>query len=247
MRDHQRSGDDSQLEALAELTRKLDTIAGAVAAIASTQSDLLAHTAEVEARRAQDSYEVSQRLAALERQSLAGGDTGAGEGSAALADTAEQLGDRLTLHTDLALAGAIRLIDSRFEALREALAGTTAHEGGIPSGATGFEAGAVMGAVQAAWTRLEHRLETEFDDVGRQLEAMATLIEQAASSAEEAAAHRPVVTGDQIRRAASSVKDTVLSAGRTRRDRRGGPRSLGSGTVDGSPVTPTSPTDPSGS
>ncbi len=45
----------------------------------------------------------------------------------------------------------------------------------------------------------------------------------------EAAANRPVVTGDQLRKAASAVKDTVVSASRSRRDRRGGPRGLSSG------------------
>jgi hypothetical protein len=40
----------------------------------------------------------------------------------------------------------------------------------------GFEAGAVMGAAQAAWTHLEQRLEAEFDDLGRQLQAMASVI-----------------------------------------------------------------------
>ncbi|MEQ1787409.1 MAG: hypothetical protein ABL966_10175, partial [Acidimicrobiales bacterium] len=81
---------------------------------------------------------------------------------------------------------------------------------------------------QAAWNRLEQRLDAEFDDLGRQLQAMAALIEQTAASA-EAVANRPVVTGDQLRRAAASVKDSVVGANRSRRDRRGGPRGLGSG------------------
>jgi type II secretory pathway component PulM len=95
----------------------------------------------------------------------------------------------------------------------------------------GFEAGAVMGAAQAAWNRLEQRLDHEFDDLGRQLQSMASLIEQAVTTAEaaEAAASRPVVTGEQLRRAATSVKDSALGAGRARRERRGGPRSLGPG------------------
>src|SRR3546814_11483971 len=53
---------------------------------------------------------------------------------------------------------------------------------------------------------------------GRQLHAIATLVEQANANA-EAAANRPVVTGEQIRTAATSVKDTVLRARRPRRDR----------------------------
>ena len=92
----------------------------------------------------------------------------------------------------------------------------------------GFEAGAVMGAAQAAWNRLEQRIDTEFDDLGRQLHSMGAVIEQALATA-EAAANRPVVTGDQLRRAASSVKDTVLGASRSRRERRGGPKGLGPG------------------
>ena len=93
----------------------------------------------------------------------------------------------------------------------------------------GFEAGAVMGATQAAWTRLEQRLDAEFDDLGRQLQAMVALIERTATIA-EAVANRPVLTGDQLRRAASAMKESVASAGRSRRDRRGGQRGLGSGT-----------------
>ncbi|HEY9556113.1 MAG TPA: hypothetical protein VIR58_05225, partial [Acidimicrobiales bacterium] len=71
---------------------------------------------------------------------------------------------------------------------------------------------------QAAWQRLEQRMDQEFDDLGRQLHAIATLVEQANANA-EAAANRPVVTGEQIRTAATSVKDTVLRARRSRRDR----------------------------
>lgn len=144
-----------------------------------------------------------------------------------LAEVTNELGGRLTLHTDTALAGALRLIDDRLAALRNVVAG--AGSGASPqTNVGGFEAGAVMGAAQAAWNRLEQRLDTEFDDLSRQLQAMATLIEQAVASA-EAAASRPVVTGDQLRRAASAVKDTVVGASRSRRDRRGGPRGLGSG------------------
>ena len=129
------------------------------------------------------------------------------------------------LHTDLALAGALRVIDQRLGALRDAL--TDAAHGTTAVG--GFEAGAVMGATQAAWTRLEQRLDAEFDDLGRQLQAMVVLIERTATLA-EAVANRPVLTGDQLRRAASAMKESVASAGRSRRERRGGQRGLGSGT-----------------
>lgn len=360
MADHEApTADDGARDALAELGRKLDTIAGALAAVAGSHTDLLAHVAEAEARRSHDSREVSQRLVAIERQILALPsppslppadplDPFPASGSAAdleqlradvaltleeirlitdgvqrldartedrlaavrdaatapvadlqellsargerqdaqlaelvdavraaatpaatsdttdavmerveelagavhaitwrlpelgqelaalraqvegidvagpLADVTHELSGRLTLHTDTALAGALRVIDDRLAALRNALSA------GAPAGVGGFEAGAVMGAAQAAWNRLEQRLDAEFDDLGRQLQAMAALIEQTAAST-EAVANRPVVTGDQLRRAAASVKDSVVGANRSRRDRRGGPRGLGSG------------------
>jgi hypothetical protein len=172
--------------------------------------------------------ELSASVAALTWQlpELAGASD---DDPAAVAQAAEALGDRLTAHTDQALAGTLRVLDARLAGLRDAI--TTAAEP-APGAMGGFEAGAVMGAAQAAWNRLEQRLDHEFDDLGRQLQAMASLIEQAVESA-EAAATRPVVTGDQLRKAATSVKDTVVSASRSRRARRGGPRSLGSG--DGDP------------
>jgi hypothetical protein len=146
----------------------------------------------------------------------------------------DELGGRVTLHTDTALAGTLRLIDDRLATLRNAV--VEAARGDEDKG--GFEAGAVMGATQAAWNRLEQRLDAEFDDLGRQLEAMATLLEQAAQSAEEAAqnageaaSYRPIVSGDQLRKAAGALRDTVVSAGRSRRERRGGPRSLGPGST----------------
>jgi hypothetical protein len=327
--DEDRSADEVTGDALAELGQKLDTVAGAVAAIAASHTDLLAHVAEAEVRRSQDAQGVAQRLDALERQLLArpavvppppgapGGepavpvdleplradialslevlarvteaverldsrtedrlaavrdaaltpvgdlqallaarnerqdtqlaelvttvDALAAEGPAQvraqLADIAtsierlstaagevgalDDLADHLTRHTDVAMAAALRLMDERLTAVREALPAAPANVGG-------FEAGAVMGAAQAAWNRLEQRLDTEFDDLGRQLQAMAALIEQAVATT-EAVANRPVVTGDQLRRAASAVKDTVVGAGRSRRERRGGPRGLGSG------------------
>lgn len=367
---------DGATDALAHLGQKLDTVAGAVAAIAASHNDLLGHVAEAEARRSQDAHEMAQRLDAIERQVLArpppavppppgapgdlaslhtdvalsldvlarvaegierldsrtedrlaavrdaaaspvadlqallsarnerhdtqldeliaavdtlaaegpapvrerladlgeavreladrpAGDGGAGvlerldELAAAvqavtwqlpelggelaavreqveridvagpLAQVTSDLSGRLTLHTDTALAGALRMIDDRLTALRAVVtdaAGAAPQQGAVG----GFEAGAVMGATQAAWNRLEQRLDSEFDDLGRQLQSMAALIDQAVASS-DAAANRPVVTGDQLRKAATAVKDTVVGAGRSRRARRGGPKGLGSG------------------
>ncbi len=265
-KEEQPAADGDSVDALAELGVKLDTVAGAVAAIAATHTELLGQFAEAELRRSQDAVAAAQRLDALERQILAlpapippppgaPGPEPASVGlepvredlaltldvlnsiaeavqslSGRLPDIADDLRERLTLHTDVALAGALRLIDGRLSTLRAVVAeaGAQAGPGAGGSRVGGFEAGAVMGAAQAAWNRLEQRLDDEFDDLSRQLQAMANLVEQAVAST-EAAANRPVVTGDQLRRAASAVKDSVVGASRSRRDRRGGPRGLGSG------------------
>jgi hypothetical protein len=166
--------------------------------------------------------EITQELGAL-RDRFEANDV-----SGAIVAASEDLTERLTLHTDTALAGVLRLLDERLNALRASIAQAASTPSEGASSSMGFEAGAVMGAAQAAWNRLEQRLDNEFDDLGRQLLSMGTVIEQALATA-EAAANRPVVTGDQLRRAASSVKDTVLGASRSRRDRRGGPRGLGPG------------------
>ena len=137
----------------------------------------------------------------------------------------EELVERVTERVETALAGLLRLVDERLASVR--LAASAGASGGS-SNLGGFEAGAVMGAAQAAWNRLEQRLDDEFDDLSRQLQAMAAMIERATASA-EAAANRPVVTGEQLRHAASTVKESVLRAGRARRDRRGGPRGLNPG------------------
>lgn len=137
----------------------------------------------------------------------------------------EHLIGEITARVELAMAGLLRLIDERLAAARLSAAAPAPAQ---TQNMGGFEAGAVMGAAQAAWSRLEQRLDQEFDDLGRQLQAMSALVEQATASA-EAAANRPVVTGDQLRQAASTVKDSVLRAGRARRDRRGGPRGLNPG------------------
>lgn len=280
--DDRRAPDEAQMSALTDLGRKLDTVAGALAAIAGSHSDLLAHVAEAEARRSQDARDVAQRLGALERQVLSlptpvapppvdpldpfparsvpadlehlRGDLALGldvlaqvvasvqnlerraeeqatarpqtpaDASREVIERIEELGRGLMLHTDLALAGALRVIDHRLVALRDALSGTPSGQANVG----GFEAGAVMGATQAAWTRLEQRLDAEFDDLGRQLQAVAALIEHTAAIT-ESVANRPVLTGDQLRRAASAVKESVASAGRSRRERRGGQRGIGSG------------------
>lgn len=164
--------------------------------------------------------EITQEVAAL-RERVEGADV-----SGAVSAAAEDL----ALHTDTALAGVVRLFDERLTALRTTFTEATSGggNGGGNQAGMGFEAGAVMGAAQAAWNRLEQRIDSEFDDLGRQLHSMAALIERALATA-EAAVNRPVVTGDQLRHAASTVKDTVMKASRSRRDRRGGPRSLGPG------------------
>jgi hypothetical protein len=138
-----------------------------------------------------------------------------------MAEVTHELSGRLTLHTDTALAGALRLIDDRLAALRNVMTEAGSSSASAQQNVGGFEAGAVMGAAQAAWNRLEQRLDSEFDDLSRQLQALASLIDQVVTST-EAVANRPVVTGDQLRRAASAVRDTVVGANRARRDRRGG-------------------------
>lgn len=152
-----------------------------------------------------------EQLTALAQPDEGGEDTGSME-------------ERLRHHTDTALAGTLRVLDERLNGLRAAIRDAAP----APAPQMGFEAGAVMGAAQAAWNRLEQRLDSEFDDLGRQLQAMGTLIEQALATA-EAAANRPVVTGEQLKRTAVSMKDAVLQASRSRRERRGGPRGLGPG------------------
>ncbi|MFP5254905.1 MAG: hypothetical protein ACLGI8_03545 [Acidimicrobiia bacterium] len=144
--------------------------------------------------------------------------------------TAENLAEDLRQHTDVALAGTLRLLDERFQGLRSAIVPLTAPP---PTAGMGFEAGAVMGAVQAAWSRLEQRLDHEFDQLGHQLVEMDRRIEQALVAA-EAAANRPVVTGEQLRKTASSVREAVQAAREHRRLRRSGgsgppPKGLGPG------------------
>ena len=92
----------------------------------------------------------------------------------------DDLAGRLTHHTDAALAGVLRLIDERLAALRETITQAANAQQAARQSSMGFEAGAVMGAAQAAWNRLEQRLDSEFDDLGRQLQSMGALIEQAA-------------------------------------------------------------------
>jgi len=215
MEDEDRSADAAIVTVLTDLGRKLDTVAGAVATIAGGHRDLLSHVAESEARRGQDSVAISRRLETLEALVLDLGHQ--------LPELSDDVTTRLSDHTDAALAGVLRLLDVRLALLRRAF--DDAEPMAAP--AAGFEAGAVMGATQAAWNRLEQRLDKEFDDLGRQLQSMASLIDAVVSSTQDLA-NRPVMSGDQLRKAASAVKDTVVSANRNRRDRRGGPKSLGS-------------------
>ena len=211
------------LTTLSERVEGLD-LAGPMAALTEELAALRVRVEGIDAAAsvpAAPAPAASDELAAL-RERIEGVDV-----TGPITTATEELGERLSLHTDTALAGVLRLLDERLSSLRSAISATA---GGPDAGqgSMGFEAGAVMGAAQAAWNRLEQRLDTEFDDLGRQLQAMGAVIEQALATA-EAAANRPVVTGDQLRRAASSVKDTVLGASRSRRDRRGGPRGLGPG------------------
>lgn len=303
-------------DALDDLGRKLDTVAGAIAAVADAHTTVLDHLAGSEARRSHEAVEVSHRLEALERQVL---NLGHGSGGAERPDLAhlaevlaamaaqvavlnakvDELAARPTMapeadltalheqvaaaatrhdqdlalslevlahmteafekleartletqnftpvlarlddvsasvrsmagevtnHTDVALIAVLRLVDQRLAALRSSLTGAVPPTAGSMGG---FEAGAVMGATQAAWTRLEQRLDNEFDDLGRQLQGLASLAADVIA-ATEGLANRPVVTGDQFRKAASAMKDSVVSANRSRRERRGGPKGIDSG------------------
>jgi hypothetical protein len=85
-----------------------------------------------------------------------------------------------------------------------------------PTPSSGYEAGAVMGATQAAWTRLEERLDAEFGDLRLQLRSLTGLTQEATATALEAA-HRPVMNSEQLRKAAASVRTTVRGLRRTRR------------------------------
>src|SRR5690606_32037165 len=305
------------------LDRKVDTIAGAMAAVAQSQNDLIAKLGELDQHRGHDTVDLAHRLDSLERlvleltKGIEGKDartddrlaairdaasvpvndlkdlllartertekrldeligqlertsaalaesTGPAPSAAAspelaavadhldvladrvdalgakvdgldisgpLTSTTEELRADLEEHTDAALAGLLRLVDERVTALRSAIddaSAAAAAGGGGSGGSAGFEAGAVMGAAQAAWNRLEQRLDNEFDDLGRQMQALGTLIEQALAAA-EAAANRPVVSGESIRKTATSVREALANANRSRRERRGGPRSLGPG------------------
>lgn len=250
--------------ALDGLDRKLDAVAAALAAVASSHAQLLATIEESEARRTEDALDVARRLDALERQVLnlkqrpSATDGGGGSAQADLAlaldvlerlaasversdarlstleDSLDELGEHLSDHVEAALAGMLRLIDARLAAVRAAVAEASlvpvepAAAPAPPPAAPSFEAGAVMGAAQAAWIRLEQRIEAEFDDLARQLQTMTALVEQSLATA-EAAANRPVVTSEQIRRTATSVKDAVVGASRARRDRSGRPKGLGPG------------------
>jgi hypothetical protein len=102
MADDRGPADRGDADALADLSQKLDTVAGAVAAIAATHIDLLAQVVEAEGRRAEDAIDVGERLDALERQIT-------------------EVRDHLTLHVDTGLAAVLRLIDDRLVALRTTL------------------------------------------------------------------------------------------------------------------------------
>lgn len=212
-------------EAVARLGSAPDTGpaegAGRLAALADAITEQVAELGEVVRGLSWKLPELAEALAALHER-VEHLDV-AGPVSAATEELAEQLTD----HTDRAMVGVLRLIDERLGALRSSVTDLVAAPP-PPQQATsgmGFEAGAVMGAAQAAWNRLEQRLDNEFDDLGRQLQAMGTLIEQALATA-EAAANRPVVSGEQLRKTAVSMREALAHANRVRRERRGAPRSL---------------------
>jgi hypothetical protein len=136
---------------------------------------------------------------------------------------------RLMDHSDRALAAVVRLLDERFASLREETTESVALVPGTPLAGVG----AVMGATQAAWARLEQRLDTELDDLTRQLETIAALIQDLSASSPAIAASPEIksqaITAEQIRQAASSLKESVMNATRARWERRGGPKGLGPG------------------
>jgi hypothetical protein len=147
--------------------------------------------------------------------------------------TSEEIRRAVADRTEGALASLLRLLDERLTTVTDDLAvlsdavESARSERQQPAG---FEAGAVLGASQAAWARLESRIDAEFDDVGRQLHSLGVLVERALEVMEN---RQPLVTGEGIRKAAASVRDTVVGASRSRRDRRGGPRGLGPGSGSG--------------
>lgn len=126
--------------------------------------------------------------------------------------------DDLRKHTDAAVAAALRVLDGRFDAIRQTIERAAADAGPSGGSGMGFEAGAIMGTVQAAWSRLEQQLDREFDELGRRLDRLEQLVDTAVATTEEVA-QRPVVTGDQLKRTASSLKDTLVAAGRAGRQR----------------------------
>jgi|SRR5690554_60626 len=229
------------LEAVVEaLTATVDAVEGAAqvhderlgglqdaltAPIADLQALLAARTQALEARLEAMAARLDAAPAAPGPSPVPGpSPAGLDDLRADLAATARDLRH----HTDVALAGTIRVLDERFEGLRRAVGPAEPQQ---PTSPGGFEAGAVLGAVQAAWSRLEQRLDHEFDELGHQLLEIDRRIEQALATA-EAAANRPVVTGEQLRRTASSVKEAVLAAREQRRLRRSGgtpPKGLGPG------------------
>ena len=81
--------------------------------------------------------------------------------------------------------------------------------------ANGVEVGALMGATQAAWLRLEQRIENEFSEIHRQLGSMSGSAGPAIApplQVDESGA-----TADQLRRAASSLRESFRGLRRQRR------------------------------
>jgi hypothetical protein len=82
----------------------------------------------------------------------------------------------------------------------------------------GVEVGALMGATQAAWFRLEQRLESGLSDIDRQLRSLSRPSAPAPTTPAPAlgSGQRPTATGDQLRRAASSFRESVRGLRRSR-------------------------------
>jgi hypothetical protein len=80
----------------------------------------------------------------------------------------------------------------------------------------GFEAGAVLGASQAAWNRLEQRLDHDFDDLTTEVQQLRNSLEVAVRAL-ESLAERPA-SAEQVQGAAAAVRDSITTGRRRRRN-----------------------------
>ncbi|HEV3227784.1 MAG TPA: hypothetical protein VGZ52_13145, partial [Acidimicrobiales bacterium] len=90
---------------------------------------------------------------------------------------------------------------------------------------------ALVASAAAAMARLEGRMDGEFDNVGRQMEALGTLLGQVIDSVQRVEAEvvgiHPVT--EKTRSAAATVLDSLRTSVRQRSARRPPPPELGSG------------------